>query len=99
MLTPIVLTPADIEALIISEDYHRFPGTTVMTCCLKIKGWDGKDIGVTGESAVIDPEKFVEETGKTVARRRAVDKLWELEGYHLKRLHALQFEINERRIS
>ncbi|MBW5285956.1 Gp49 family protein [Burkholderia gladioli] len=43
---------------------------------------------VTGESACASPENFDAETGRQLARERAVAKIWPLEGYLLKqRLH------------
>jgi len=43
---------------------------------------------VTGESACVSPENFDAEIGRKVARAKAVEKIWPLEGYLLKtRLH------------
>jgi hypothetical protein len=43
---------------------------------------------VTGESACVSPENFDAEIGRKVARQKAVEKIWPLEGYLLKqRLH------------
>lgn len=43
---------------------------------------------VTGESACASPENFDEAVGRKVARQKAIDKMWALEGYLLKeRLH------------
>lgn len=39
---------------------------------------------VTGESACASPENFNAELGRTIARRKALDKIWALEGYALK---------------
>src|SRR5262249_55165189 len=36
---------------------------------------------VTGDSACASPENFDAELGRKIARQRAVDKLWALEGY------------------
>lgn len=36
---------------------------------------------VTGESAPIDPENFDAEKGKEIARRKAVDQMWQLMGF------------------
>lgn len=78
------LTPADIDATITSEQYHRFPGTTVTVCCLTLRN----GFSVIGESAAASPENFDEEIGKGVARSDARDKIWRLEGYLLRqRLH------------
>jgi Phage protein (N4 Gp49/phage Sf6 gene 66) family len=43
---------------------------------------------VTGESACASPQNFDEALGRKVARQKAVDKVWALEGYLLKeKLH------------
>ncbi|MBR8161990.1 hypothetical protein KDW98_12535 [Burkholderia vietnamiensis] len=43
---------------------------------------------VTGESACVSPENFDAEIGRKVARAKAIEKIWPLEGYLLKqRLH------------
>lgn len=38
---------------------------------------------VRGESSCVDPENFDKEIGERIAKERAVDKVWELEGYLL----------------
>lgn len=40
---------------------------------------------VTGESACASPENFDEEIGRKIARQNAVQKIWPLMGYNLKR--------------
>jgi hypothetical protein len=43
---------------------------------------------VTGESACVSAKNFDAEIGKEIARKNAVDKIWQLEGYLLaERLH------------
>lgn len=43
---------------------------------------------VTGESACASPENFYAKIGRDIARQKAIDKVWMLEGYLLKeRLH------------
>lgn len=43
---------------------------------------------VTGESACVSPENFDAEIGRKVARAKAIEKIWPLEGYLLRqRLH------------
>jgi len=43
---------------------------------------------VTGESACASPENFDEAVGRKIARQKAIDRIWMLEGYILKeRLH------------
>jgi N4 Gp49/Sf6 Gp66 family protein len=39
---------------------------------------------VTGESACASPENFNSELGRKIARQKAVEKIWSLEGYVLK---------------
>ena len=74
------LTPESIEAVITSEDYHIFPGSQLTVCCLTLKN----GFTVTGESACASPENFNEEIGRKIARQKAVEKIWSLEGYLLK---------------
>jgi hypothetical protein len=59
------LTPDAIDAQIVGEDYHRFPGTTMTVCCLTL----ANGFNVTGESAAASPSNFDEEIGRTIARR------------------------------
>lgn len=74
------LTPAKIDAVIVGEDYHVFPGTTLTVCCLKLLN----GFTVTGESAAASPENFDVEIGRKIARENARDKIWKLEGYLLR---------------
>lgn len=71
---------ADIEAVIVSEQYYVFPGTAHTVCCLKLKN----GYTLLGESACVDPANFVKETGEKYAREQAVERIWMLEGYLLK---------------
>jgi len=74
------VTPADIDAVIVGEDYYVFPGTTLTICKLDLKN----GFHVTGESAAASPENFDEEIGRKIARENAREKIWALEGYLLK---------------
>lgn len=74
------LNPAMIDATIIGEDYHIFPGTTMTICALKLRN----GFIVTGESAAASPENFDAELGKKIARDNARNKIWSLEGYALR---------------
>ena len=74
------ITPADIDATIIDEDYIRFPGTTLTICCLHLRN----GFTVVGQSAAASLENFDQELGEKIARADARDKIWPLEGYRLR---------------
>lgn len=79
-LNALRLTPDDIDATIIAEQYHVFVGTTLTVCCLTLRN----GFTVTGESACASPENFDAEIGRMIARENARNKIWMLEGYLLK---------------
>lgn len=74
------LNPAHIDAQIVKEDYHVFPGTTMTICALTLKN----GFQVVGESAAASPENFDAEIGRKIARDNARSKIWALEGYLLR---------------
>lgn len=74
------LTPALIDAAIVSEQYHVFPGTTMTVCALSLRN----GYIVIGESAAASPENFDEAIGRKIARENARNKIWALEGYLLR---------------
>lgn len=74
------LTPALIDAAIVSEQYHVFPGTTMTVCALTLRN----GYIVTGESAAASPDNFDEAIGRKIARENARNKIWALEGYLLR---------------
>jgi hypothetical protein len=74
------LNPAHIDAQIVKEQYHVFPGTTMTVCCLTLKN----GFNVIGESAAASPENFDKEIGETVSRANARLRIWALEGYLLR---------------
>ncbi len=74
------LTPELIDSVIVGEDYHIFPGTTVTVCMLVLKN----GFSVIGHSAAASPENFNQEIGRKIARANAREKIWQLEGYLLK---------------
>ena len=81
------ITPADIDATIVGEAYHVFPGTTVTVCCLTLRN----GFTVIGESACASPANFDPEIGRKIARDNARGKIWQLEGYALRqRLHEVE---------
>jgi N4 Gp49/Sf6 Gp66 family protein len=74
------LNPAHIDSVIVGEDYHVFPGTTLTVCCLKLKN----GFTVVGESAAASPTNFDQEIGRKISRDNARNKIWALEGYLLR---------------
>ena len=83
-LTAPRITPEQVDAAIIGEDYHVFTGTTVTIALLKLEN----GFTVTGESACASPENFDAELGRKIARSQAKDKIWALMGYALRqKLH------------
>jgi hypothetical protein len=79
-LTAPRLTPDLIDAQIVSEAYHVFPGTTMTVCALTLRN----GFVTIGESAAASPENFDEAIGKRIARDNARNKIWALEGYLLR---------------
>ena len=94
-LTAPRVTPADIEAAIVSESYFTAadavrgqpmrvgdegPLSLLTFCVLVLRN----GFTVTGESACASPENFDAELGKKIARSNAAQKLWPLLGYALK---------------
>ena len=74
------LTPADIDAAIVSKAFHVFPGTAVTVCCLVL----ANGFKVIGYSSAVSIENFDIEIGQKIAFENARQKVWELEGYLLK---------------
>ena len=79
-LTAKRITPEMLDAEIIGEEYHVFPGSCLTVCCLTLKN----GFTVTGESACASPENFNSEIGQKIARANAREKLWPLLGFRLR---------------
>lgn len=79
-LTASRITPDIVDATIKEEAYYVFPGTTLTVCCLTL----ANGFRVAGESASASPENFDAELGRKIARGNARNKIWALEGYHLR---------------
>lgn len=79
-LTAPRVTPADLDAEIVDEAFHVFPGTTVTVACLTTRN----GFTVTGEAACADPANFDAELGRKIARDNARNKLWPLLGFRLR---------------
>lgn len=91
------LSPSDIDALIIGEEYIQrgdYPSVQIgpqareadealrcLTICILVL-YNG--FTVVGTSACASPENFDAELGKNIARDKARDQIWALEGYALK---------------
>ncbi len=74
------LTPEHIDSVIAGEQYLTPEHSTLIVCCLTLKN----GFTVTGESACASPENFNAAVGSKIAREKARNKIWELEGYLLK---------------
>ena len=79
-LTAPRVTPERLEEVIINEQYHQFPGTTVTICLLLLEN----GFSVVGESACASIENFDADLGRRIARDNAKNKIWALEGYVLR---------------
>ena len=79
-LTAPRVTPERLEEVILTEQYHVFPGTTFTACLLTLKN----GYTVIGESACASPENFDADIGRKIARANAKNKIWALEGYLLR---------------
>lgn len=75
------LMPADIEDAIVGTDYHVFPSSTVTVCLLTLRN-GAKVVG--HNYGAIDPARQDWSTGQNEARKMALEKVWELEGYLLR---------------
>lgn len=62
-----------------SEVSYTNPKGTLTHCIITLP----HGFTVTGESACVDPSLYNKELGEKYALEKAVDKLWELEGYLL----------------
>lgn len=74
------LNPAHIDATILAEQFHVFPGTALTVCALTLQN----GFQVVGKSAPASPENFDAELGKKIARDDARNQIWALEGYLLR---------------
>jgi len=79
-LTAPRITPARLEEVVVSEQYHVFPNTTFTACLLTLEN----GYTVLGESACASPENFDAALGRKIARDNAKNKIWQLEGYLLR---------------
>lgn len=79
---------AHIDALVEALSYHTYvvPGTTTTVACAIAPG---EFVVAIGKAAAVSPENFREQLGRDAAianaKGKAREKLWELEGWRLKR--------------
>ena len=73
------LSPADIDAVIVSESFTVLPSGKCMVCELLL----ANGFSVRGESACVSKENFNVELGQKIAREDARNKVWMLAGYAL----------------
>lgn len=78
-LTAPRVTPDAVDAAIAGEEYAVFSGRLTV-CVLTL----ANGFLVTGESSCVDAANFDADLGKKLARQKARDKIWELEGYRLR---------------
>jgi hypothetical protein len=75
------ITPEDVQANIVGEEYFTAGPSSVLTVCvLTLRN----GFTVTGESACASPENFDAAIGQRLARENAVRKVWPLMGYELR---------------
>lgn len=70
------LSQTDIDRLIESETVYTLGRKTTAVLLTLTNGFE-----VVGTSACVDPANYNEGVGAEYARKRAMDKVWELEGY------------------
>lgn len=79
------MTPENIEAAILTEQYHVFPGTCLTVCCLTLQN----GFNIVGTASCADPSNFREEIGRKFSREDARNKIGAFLGYALRdKLHA-----------
>lgn len=78
-MTDTTITLEHIENIVVREIFFSVPESTMTICVLELEN----GFNVTGESAWVDPANYDAEVGRDIARRNAVEKVWQLEGYLL----------------
>lgn len=79
------LTKKYIESRIIKEEYTKLGEKTTVGCFTLSNGFE-----VVTSSACVNPNEYNEDIGKEICKQKAIDKVWELEGYILQEFNDLK---------
>lgn len=71
-----------VENLVVKEQYHHFPDTLMVVCCLTLRN----GFSVTGESHSVSDEDFDIEESQRLALDKAQKKAWEFEAFMIKEI-------------
>lgn len=71
-------TIEDIEAAIATEESLKIGKKTTVVLLTLQNGFE-----IVGLSSCVDPKNYDQVIGEKLARQRALEKVWELEGYKL----------------
>jgi hypothetical protein len=74
------LMNVDVIKAISKEQYHTFPDTHMVVCCMTLKN----GYHVIGESYCVHPDLWDERVSQRVARGDALNKVWTLGEYAMK---------------
>lgn len=74
------LNPEHIDSMIVGTQYHLFKPSYMTVCCLTLKN----GFTVIGEAGCVSVANFDAEIGQKVAKEKAREKIWALEGYLLR---------------
>lgn len=78
------VTPQEVEAAIVKEDYTVLQDGRTTICLLTLDN----GFTVRGESSCVHPGNFVKELGEEAAKEKAVDLVWAYLGFRLaEKLH------------
>ncbi len=73
---PANTTEEFLQTLIISQTFHRMGKKTMICLTTLSSGFE-----IITSSACVDPDDFHSEIGSKLCTKKAIDKIWELEGY------------------
>jgi hypothetical protein len=73
------ITQQQIEAKIDRVSYQILENSTTTVCCIRMKN----GFNIIGTSACVNAADFDEEMGRSIAYKKAFERIWELEGYLL----------------